>query len=67
MALEGINSEQALKFIQSFSLSPYSCSRLLDILNNTEINSNDEEKYSCALPFVRAYKLKGVVGTEKVN
>lgn len=62
-----ITPEQALEFIQSFALSSYSCAQLLEILNNYELSQSNKEKYKWAIPFVRAYNLKGVSGAEQVN
>ncbi|KAI1716347.1 integrator complex subunit 1 [Ditylenchus destructor] len=63
VALDGMSPEQALDFLQTFALSPLSCSYLLAILNNSTLPKS--EKARAAIPFVRAYKLKGAHGVDE--
>ncbi|KAH7720129.1 Integrator complex subunit 1 [Aphelenchoides avenae] len=58
-----IAPEQALEFLQSFALTPYSCSRLLDLLRKHETLPISLAR--AAIPFVRAYKLKGATGVDE--
>ncbi|KAI6197951.1 hypothetical protein M3Y94_01286400 [Aphelenchoides besseyi] len=62
-ALEGASPETALHWIQSFALTPYSCSELLKLLNNSPVGCSDEA-YS-AMAFVRAYKVRGAEGADE--
>jgi hypothetical protein len=60
--LNGATPQQALTYIQSFALTPYSSKELLRILNNSSIDKS--QAYS-AIPFVQAYKAKGTEGADK--
>uniref|UniRef100_A0A914CWE2 Integrator complex subunit 1 INTS2-binding domain-containing protein n=1 Tax=Acrobeloides nanus TaxID=290746 RepID=A0A914CWE2_9BILA len=61
-ALDGVSAKQALEFIQSFGLTPFSCSQLLSILNKSDL---DTKTMKPALPYVRAYRLKGAKGSDE--
>uniref|UniRef100_A0A915ENQ0 Uncharacterized protein n=1 Tax=Ditylenchus dipsaci TaxID=166011 RepID=A0A915ENQ0_9BILA len=63
IALEGVNAEQALDFIQSFALSTFSCTHLLTIINESELGKSQAAKP--AIPFVKAYKKKGAKGADQ--
>lgn len=64
MALEGVTPEQALEFVQSFALSSFSCTNLLMIINSSDLGKS--KKALVAVPFVRAYKLRGAKGCDLV-
>ena len=61
--MDGVSAKQALEFIQSFGLTPFSCSQLLSILNKSDL---DTKTMKPALPYVRAYRLKGAKGSDEV-
>ncbi|KAI6181609.1 DUF3677 domain-containing protein [Aphelenchoides besseyi] len=62
-ALDGASPETALQWIQSFALTPYSCSELLKLLNNSPVGCSDEAY--AAMAFVRAYKVRGAEGADE--
>lgn len=68
VALNDMTAKGALKFIQSFALTPLSCSRLLEFLDADETPLLGEvlEDAKRAAQYVRPYKLMGAKGGDKV-
>lgn len=67
VALGDVKGLDALKFVQSFGLTSYSCSKLFTILDkdSTPLVGEVLSEANKAAPFVRAYKLKGATGGDK--
>ncbi|MFH4974662.1 hypothetical protein AB6A40_001371 [Gnathostoma spinigerum] len=67
-ALDDMKRADALKFIQSFALTTYSSSKLMEIIDdNTSPLDDDCLKNAVrALPYIRAYKLKGATGADEL-
>ncbi|CAD5228226.1 unnamed protein product [Bursaphelenchus okinawaensis] len=63
VALTNINPKDALKYVQSFALTPFSCTELLKSINTSDVAKSEEAKM--AIPFVKAYKVKGAKGADE--
>uniref|UniRef100_A0A0M3HL12 Pentatricopeptide repeat-containing protein n=1 Tax=Ascaris lumbricoides TaxID=6252 RepID=A0A0M3HL12_ASCLU len=63
-----MKQEDALRFVQSFGLTSYSCSKLFAILDTiTSLEGDVLCEARKAARFIRAYKLRGAVGADKVH
>uniref|UniRef100_A0A0M3HHC0 ORC4_C domain-containing protein n=1 Tax=Ascaris lumbricoides TaxID=6252 RepID=A0A0M3HHC0_ASCLU len=66
VALSDMKQEDALRFVQSFGLTSYSCSKLFAILDTiTSLEGDVLYEARKAARFIRAYKLRGAVGADK--
>uniref|UniRef100_A0A914R3L4 Integrator complex subunit 1 INTS2-binding domain-containing protein n=1 Tax=Parascaris equorum TaxID=6256 RepID=A0A914R3L4_PAREQ len=66
VALSDMKREDALRFVQSFGLTSYSCSKLFAILDTiTSLEGDVLYEARKAARFIRAYKLRGAVGADK--
>lgn len=67
--MDGMEAKDALKFVQSFALTSYSCTKLLAILDNDEtpLEGDFLEEAQKASMFIRSYKLRNAKGGEKVE
>ncbi|CAD5234985.1 unnamed protein product [Bursaphelenchus xylophilus] len=63
VALSNITPNDALKYIQSFALTPFSCTELLNRLNLSDVAKSEEARM--AVPFIKAYKVRGAKGADK--
>uniref|UniRef100_A0A183V8M6 Integrator complex subunit 1 n=1 Tax=Toxocara canis TaxID=6265 RepID=A0A183V8M6_TOXCA len=67
VALSEMKQEDALKFVQSFGLTSYSCSKLFATLDKADfVLEDDVLREACkAAPFIRAYKRRGAIGADR--
>lgn len=67
--MDNIKVKDALKFVQSFALTSYSCTKLLAILDadDTPLEGDLLEEAQKASMFIRGYKLRNAKGGEKVE
>uniref|UniRef100_A0A0R3RPM6 DUF3677 domain-containing protein n=1 Tax=Elaeophora elaphi TaxID=1147741 RepID=A0A0R3RPM6_9BILA len=67
VAMDGMEAKDALKFVQSFALTSYSCTKLLAILDadETPLEGSLLEEAQKASMFIRSYKLRNAKGGEK--
>ncbi|OZC08640.1 hypothetical protein X798_04321 [Onchocerca flexuosa] len=67
VAMDDMKVRDALKFVQSFALTSYSCTKLLAILDADETSLEGDllEEAQKASMFVRSYKLRNAKGGEK--
>uniref|UniRef100_A0A0R3QZA1 Nucleolar pre-ribosomal-associated protein 1 n=1 Tax=Brugia timori TaxID=42155 RepID=A0A0R3QZA1_9BILA len=67
VAMDDMKVKDALKFVQSFALTSYSCTKLLAILDSDETPLEGDllEEAQRASMFVRGYKLRDAKGGEK--
>ncbi|EJD74586.1 hypothetical protein LOAG_18113 [Loa loa] len=67
VAMDDMQVRDALKFVQSFALTSYSCTKLLAILDadETPLEGDLLEEAQRASMFVRSYKLRNAKGGEK--
>lgn len=65
---EIVHIKDALKFVKSYGLTEYSCTKLLKILDDySELLDGDLiNAASEAIPFIVSYKKKGFAGGDKV-
>ncbi|VDN28966.1 unnamed protein product [Gongylonema pulchrum] len=68
VAMDDLKMNDALKFVQSFALTSYSCTKLLAILDADETPLEGEflQEAKKAAVFVKGYRLRGAKGGEKV-
>lgn len=66
--MDNMKMKDALKFVQSFALTSYSCTKLLAILDADETPLQGEllEDAKKAAMFVKGYILRGATGGDKV-
>ncbi|CAG9536499.1 unnamed protein product [Cercopithifilaria johnstoni] len=67
VGMDGMEAKDALKFVQSFALTSYSCTKLLAILDadETPLEGDLLEEAQKASMFIRSYKLRNAKGGEK--
>ncbi|VBB28151.1 unnamed protein product [Acanthocheilonema viteae] len=67
VGMDGMEAKDALKFVQSFALTSYSCTKLLAILDADETPLEDDllEEAQKASMFIRSYKLRNAKGGDK--
>ncbi|VDK43236.1 unnamed protein product [Anisakis simplex] len=67
VALSEMNEDDALKMVQSFGLTLYSCTKLFEILDKANFSLEEPLLSNArkAAPFIRAYKRKGALGGDK--